>query len=168
MAVKKFRRGETTYTCSSCKKLLGKKAAKGLCRNCYQKAYKKAHPERLLRLQRAYYQRNKVAFLERIKIARKKRRAAMIQTLGGECACCGEKEPLFLCLDHIKGGGRCEYKKKGGPHGVWRRAIREGLPRDKYRVLCWNCNAVLGLYGRCPHGKLTSPIYQPKQSGSSE
>ena len=153
--------------CLSCKESLGPKSAKSLCRACYQRAYKKAHPERMLELSRAYYRRNKSAYLERIKLARKKRREQMIQTLGGKCACCGETEPLFLCLDHIKGGGRREYKKKGGPHGVWRRAIREGLPQDKYRVLCWNCNAVLGLYGFCPHGNLTSPVFRQKSDVSS-
>src|SRR3990167_9425717 len=151
---------------ASCGMDRGKKQDKGLCAKCYGKKYKSEHHERRLEIQRNYYSRNRTAFLLRMKTARKKRRSEMIKTLGGECACCHEKQMLFLCLDHIKGGGRCEYKKKGGPHGVWRRAIREGLPRDKYRVLCWNCNAVLGLYGFCPHGSLTSPVFRQKHYDS--
>lgn len=61
------------------------------------------------------------------------------------CVCCGEKERLFLSLDHVDGGGRQE-------HGdLYRRVVREGFP-PKYRVLCMNCN--LGRFrngGICPH-----------------
>jgi hypothetical protein len=29
--------------------------------------------------------------------------------------------------------------------------IRSRFPRDKYRLLCHNCNMAFGLYGYCPH-----------------
>jgi hypothetical protein len=158
----------STKPCKSCANPLGKRQAKGLCVKCYAKKYKADNRHRMLELQREYYQRNKTAFLLKIKTARKSRRTKMIADLGGKCACCGETETIFLCLDHIKGGGRRDYQNKGGVHGVWRRAIKEGLPKDKYRVLCWNCNAALGLYGHCPHGKLTSPVYHPKRDAISK
>src|SRR5712692_9579498 len=32
-------------------------------------------------------------------------RLEIINRLGGRCACCNEVEPVFLCIDHINGGG---------------------------------------------------------------
>ncbi len=72
---------------------------------------------------------------------------------------------MFLCLDHIKGWGRREYAQKGGV--AWKRAVREGLPKDRYRLLCWNCNSALGLYGRCPHSSLTAPVFRPSAFSGS-
>jgi len=133
-----------------------------MCATCYQRDWKKKHPKRTSLHAKTYYQRNKADFMRKTVARNKRRRAEMIQTLGGECACCGETELMFLCLDHIKGGGRREYTKRGGTAGVWKRAIRDGLDRLKYRVLCWNCNAALGLYGRCSHSNLTSPTFHGK------
>lgn len=154
-------------SCASCGKPLGRKSAKGLCRACYRREYKKTHRKQTLESGRAYYRRNKPAFQAKLQLARQRLRVAMIRALGGKCACCGETEVKFLCLDHIKSGGRREYENKGGPIAVWRRAIREGLPQDKYRILCWNCNAALGLLGSCPHSQLTSPVFRPQGGGSS-
>ena len=153
-------------TCLICGQPVGEKRAKGMCQKCYRKKYKADHVEQAREGQRRYYRRNPKKFCERIKQRRYQRRMEMIETLGGKCACCGETEKMFLCLDHIKGNGRRDYEKKGGPHGVWRRAIAEGLPRDKYRILCWNCNSALGLYGFCPHSNLTSPRYIPSSKNS--
>lgn len=33
---------------------------------------------------------------------------------------------------------------------VYKRVIEEGFP-DTYRLLCWNCNCAIGIYGECPH-----------------
>jgi len=135
-----------------------------MCATCYQREWKKKNPERTSAHGKTYYRRTKTEFLRRQAERNKRRRAKMIEKLGGVCACCGETEPMFLCLDHIKGGGRREYAKKGGSAGVWKRAIRDGLDRKKYRVLCWNCNAALGLYGRCIHSNLTSPTFHGKHA----
>jgi hypothetical protein len=137
-----------------------------MCATCYQRQWKAKNPTQTKLYAKRYYETNKAEFLNRIAARNRKRRTEMIQTLGGKCVCCGETELVFLCLDHIKGGGRREYQKKGGSNGVWKRAIREGLPRDKYRILCWNCNAALGLYGKCPHSNLTSPTYHAKHEAS--
>jgi len=148
-------------SCSECGGTLGKRRAKGLCHSCYHKKYTGENKLRMLELSRESYHRHAKTRMQQIKARRAQRRMEMIRLLGGKCACCGETEPIFLCLDHIKKGGRREYEKAGGPHGVWRRAIAEGLPKDKYRLLCWNCNSALGLFGYCPHSSLTSPVYRP-------
>ncbi len=68
-----------------------------------------------------------------------------------QCACCGEKEYDFLTIDHVAGGGHKQRKEIHYGH-LFRWLMRNNFP-DGYRVLCWNCNCSIGLYGRCPHSK---------------
>ena len=93
--------------------------------------------------------------------ARNKTRAYRLEALthycGGMppfCGCCGEKEFLFLCLDHIHGGGN-KHRKMIAKEGVcanstvwWLR--KHGYP-EGFQVLCHNCNMAKGFYGECPH-----------------
>ena len=149
-------------TCSVCGKEVGARRCKGMCSTCYHRAWNKSHPQARKDHGKSYYQKHRKDFLTRTAARNKARRIKMLDDLGGKCACCGERNKIFLCLDHIKGGGRREHSRKGGAQGVWKRAIKDGLPKDRYRVLCWNCNAALGLYGFCPHSKLTSPTFHGK------
>jgi hypothetical protein len=151
-----------------------KGSAKGLCRPCYNLAAKaryRADPEAVQRLRessnRSHQKHKKVRNAAMTERNRKFRRD-IIEELGGKCACCGETELIFLCLDHIKGGGRREYEKATGPLSVWRAAKREGLPRDKYRVLCWNCNSAIGMHGRCPHSDLKGPTFTDRPTSAHE
>ena len=82
----------------------------------------------------------------------RRRREETIEKLGGRCACCDENRFEFLAIDHIHGGGNKHHKRRPGG-GVLIDIKREGYPRDKYRVLCYNCNNALGIYGFCPHRK---------------
>ena len=75
---------------------------------------------------------------------RRKRREA-INGLGGVCEGCGCEEFAVLTVDHIHGGG-CAHRRALNGNGnrangaiFYNAILREGLPRDKYRVLCWNC-----------------------------
>lgn len=76
---------------------------------------------------------------------------------GLECACCGEKHIEFLSLDHKNGGGNKERKsltgsdRNGGYH-FYQLLKNAGFPnKDKYQVLCMNCQFGT-LNGRiCPH-----------------
>ena len=74
---------------------------------------------------------------------------------GGEikCACCGEKEIDFLCIDHINGNGS-EDRKRLGNKGLGIRLycyLKNNNYPEGYRVLCHNCNMALGFYKSCPH-----------------
>lgn len=75
-------------------------------------------------------------------------RAEVLAAYGGACACCGERTPDFLTLDHINGGGTAHRKATWGK--VYQQVKREGFPPG-YRVLCWNCNWAYRLMGDCPH-----------------
>lgn len=109
----------------------------------WQKTFRSRHP----------------GYQERYKDSRRSERVRLkIETLvmyGGDppvCACCNEGMLEFLTLDHTNGGGneeRRQGKHKGGAQ-QYRRLRIAGWP-DGYRVLCWNCNAAIGMYGMCPH-----------------
>ena len=74
-----------------------------------------------------------------------------INAYGGACWCCGEKEIVFLTIDHIGGGGnqhRKDNKIRAG-HSTYLWLQRNGYP-DGFRVLCWNCQFATA-QGKCPH-----------------
>ena len=62
----------------------------------------------------------------------------MIATYGGRCVICGESRWEFLTIDHINGGGTQHRASVNGNLYSWLR--RKGWPRDKYQLLCFNCN----------------------------
>jgi hypothetical protein len=77
-------------------------------------------------------------------------RSRVINEYGGRCACCGEDEPRFLTIDHIFNDGS---KDLGGkPIKLLYKLQRLGYPKDRYRVLCCNCNMGRQYAGGvCPH-----------------
>ncbi len=80
-------------------------------------------------------------------------KAEMVAAYGGACACCGEKELVFLSLDHIDGAGAAHRRSFGDNAG--RKILQElkaaGWPTDKYRVLCMNCQFGTRFGRTCPH-----------------
>ena len=106
--------------------------------------------------QKAYHKRywedNKEILKQKEKLYRFNLKLDVIKRLGGCCACCGECHPTFMTLDHIHGGGYKQRVKDNFSRTTsYNRVKMEGFPRDKYRILCWNCNAAIGLFGGCPH-----------------
>lgn len=80
-------------------------------------------------------------------------RREFIAAYGGQCACCGETEPLFLTLEHLNGDGR-EHRLRVGRNttGLLADLKHRGWPKDKYQLLCMNCNWAKGHCGGvCPH-----------------
>ena len=91
---------------------------------------------------------------ERARVSATKRRHAvrreMLEAFGSRCACCGETATAFLTLDHIAGGGKRHLLALG--HTKMMLSIkREGWPKDKYRLLCMNCNFATRGGRTCPH-----------------
>jgi len=89
---------------------------------------------------------------------RAKLKIDMLNALGWQCACCGEKNVLFLTLDHVKNDG-AQHREENNYQcqQVLYAARREGWPKDKYQVLCYNCNCVKGFFGICPHQQNITP-----------
>ncbi len=75
----------------------------------------------------------------------------IIENYGGECVCCGESEAYFLGIDHIYGGGGEE--RKCGMYGInfYRWLIKNKYPKNKYQLLCFNCNMSKGSGDKCCH-----------------
>ncbi len=79
-------------------------------------------------------------------------RREFLDAYGGRCACCGETEPRFLCLDHVNRDGVRDRAATGGRNtGIIRRLKKQGWPKDGYRLLCANCNTATAWGRVCPH-----------------
>lgn len=152
MSHKKY--GITILTCCDCGTSLDEAVYKqsgqprgGRCLNCYNKHRYKS---------RSQVERDEINLKRRkdLKVWRAAQRKKIIFTYGGKCVCCGEEEYLFLTVDHIQGRrgptGKADRREHGND-GIFRRIEREGFPKDKYRVLCFNCNCAIGFFKFCPH-----------------
>lgn len=93
------------------------------------------------------------ALAEKRAAAYKVQRTAALRAYGGPepaCVCCGEREPVFLALDHINGGGNRQHRELGG--GGFYAWLRKNNYPVGFRVLCHNCNLGRELNGGiCPH-----------------
>ena len=141
-------------------------------RNCerikadVKKRYEANRPKELER-RREYFQRNKVTMLAQSKawvkahpLEHKKFQRAYLDRLrdeviegyGGKCTCCGETLREFLTIDHIHGDGKKdgELGRRGG-RDLYRWLIENNFPKDRYQLLCMNCNWSKGCFGFCPH-----------------
>lgn len=85
---------------------------------------------------------------------RYKLKLEMLEAFGWKCQCCGEDNPHFLTMDHVMNDGRQHREEVGGFQSVevlYGAARKEGWPKDKYQLLCMNCNWAKGKWGECPH-----------------
>jgi len=78
----------------------------------------------------------------------------MLDAYGGECSCCGEKEPVFLSLEHKNGGGEAHRKRLGSGFAIWWELKRLGWPQDEYTILCHNCQRGVLRPDGCPHKRV--------------
>jgi len=79
-------------------------------------------------------------------------RAEMIAAYGGKCACCNEAQPKFLQLDHVFNDGAKDRVVNKTATKLWARLKKKGWPKDRYQLLCANCNfGKLLNGGTCPH-----------------
>lgn len=81
----------------------------------------------------------------RRKEERRALRRAVLDILGGLCACCGETEYVFLDIDHVNDDGAAERRRTNV--ATWRLALVEPA---RFQVLCRNCNWAK-FQGGCPH-----------------
>lgn len=131
----------------------------------YARYYYRKNRDRILERDREYTKKN-IAWISK-RVADKKRRMklAVKMYLGGKCACCGEREPEFLTIDHINGGGSKIRNKQGFRRNevyYWEiyRAMKAGASvSHKYQVLCSNCNLSKHLGGGvCAHKRKATAL----------
>lgn len=64
-------------------------------------------------------------------------RRQVITEYGSKCACCGLDNYDALEIDHINNDG---YLERRTIKSMMNHIIRQGFPKDKYQILCSNCN----------------------------
>ena len=88
---------------------------------------------------------------------RSRLRAEMLAAYGGSCKCCGERQPLFLQIDHVNNDGHLDRKTHRTSNKLLAHLKRNGWPQDRYQLLCANCNFGKLLNGGiCPHANVQS------------
>lgn len=80
----------------------------------------------------------------------------LLAAYGSECACCGERNPAFLTLDHKTADATKRDRKSNGKRitgtALYSMLKRRGWPKDDYQILCFNCNCGRHYTGGvCPH-----------------
>jgi hypothetical protein len=134
----------------------------GFALHCYNKRWRQSNPEKQAKHLRDTAARRRSKNPEEFKrqeAARSKAwrnreftrlKAEVYLVYGPWCNCCGEKEPLFLSLDHVDNNGNTERKVFNSLQ-LLKKIVREGFPKT-YQILCMNCNH--GKHrngGTCPH-----------------
>lgn len=160
--------------CRKCNELLtdenriksSRRTNRNVCIHCHRKYmcnYRREHIEAF----KAYQQKTELTMSAERKLRRKRRRQLssrryfeklrdeLIEAYGGCCECCKETNKEFLSIDHIYSDGRHEQKILGihGGRVLYWNLRKRGFPKDRYRLLCYNCNLSIGHYGYCPHQK---------------
>lgn len=102
-------------------------------------AYKAAHPDRVKASQLKSRDRMR-AYQRRLYV---QTRSAVIEAYGGACVCCSERNPAFLTVDHVNNDGGAGRKAGGGEGSgirLYRWLAKQRYPRDRFQLLCYNCN----------------------------
>lgn len=108
------------------------------CENERMKQWRKLRPELVVKSSRMYHANLRLGALKHYS------NGTMT------CACCSESEVLFLCLDHINGGGnahRRSLREPGSGFHLYRWLKDQGYPLG-FQVLCYNCNMAKHLLGK--------------------
>jgi hypothetical protein len=83
-------------------------------------------------------------------------RQQVLDAYGNKCACCEDAHKEFLHIDHVFGDGAEERKLIGTGVPFYKHLKELGFPKDRYRLLCANCNLARGRLGYCPHEREVS------------
>src|SRR5262245_4976935 len=84
-------------------------------------------------------------------------REEALAAYGGRCACCGETESLFLCIDHVRGNGNVHRRDLGGGKRArsgrkFYKWLKDRDYPEGFQLLCYNCNNGRHLNGGgCSH-----------------
>ena len=89
--------------------------------------------------------------IDRQRLYRRKCKEELIAAYGGKCVCCGENRFEFLTLEHTEKDGAKHKKELGNTDSIHRWIRRNGYPKGRFTILCFNCNAADFYYGQCPH-----------------
>lgn len=141
-----------------------------LCSSVKSKVWREKNKDKLKILQKKWYQNNKEKVranalrwtsehkkrhLDAANVWMKKsikvRRLEFINAYGGKCECCGESEHEFLTLEHKMKDGQAHRKQVSTTHRILGHLKKAGWPKDRYGILCCNCNFSTRFGKICPH-----------------
>ncbi len=128
---------------------------RGYCKPCTNQDNYRRTKERLADPEYAALYREGIR--RRNRAYNRRLRLGILDGYGGRCACCGETTPEFLAIDHINNDGAAHRaslsmgRKSPDPMGFYRWLRDNGYPRDRFQLLCHNCNSAKAWYGACPH-----------------
>lgn|SRR3984885_9720412 len=97
---------------------------------------------------------------EKAKAFARKAKLDVVKAYGGRCQCpggCAIALPAFLTIDHIYNDGKADRLIPGkGLSAIYRWLRANGYPKDRYRLLCYNCNMGRDKTPdkRCPHERM--------------
>ena len=135
------RNGGYTIWCKKCNRIASK---------FNSRIYRKKHAQRCKESQKLYRSNNKEKVSARGKAYYQNIRKQVFDFYGRICVCCGETKEEFMSIDHIFNDGST-HRKKYGRSNIYLWLIQSKFPKDRFQVLCHNCNMAKGLYGKCPH-----------------
>jgi hypothetical protein len=92
------------------------------------------------------------------RLRRQRVRKEAIQRLGGQCECCGLTVWEFLAIDHRYNDGAAERASGAGASRTAQLVRQVANPKERYRLLCHNCNMALDFYSYCPHQAVQRPV----------
>lgn len=122
------------------------------CKSCCKEAARRWHARNPEKVKAKYRRRVERGIYQKVV---RHLRSEVIEAYGSKCACCGETETKFLVIDHIFNDGaqhRRDHKLTAG-YKFYAWLKRWGFPKDRFQLLCWNCNIAKGRFGECPHIK---------------
>ncbi len=139
-------------------------------KSAYMKKWIASNGDKIRACRRKYWHSNK-AFRDRCAILSKKWlaenrqhwyatvknylirvRKQVIDSYGGECVCCKEKNYGFLTIEHLKHDAKND--RKGQKLYAW--LLKNGCPKDRYTILCMNCNWATRNGKICPHKQINT------------
>lgn len=92
-----------------------------------------------------YFKNNRHRFAHYAARTRDNLKLEMIEAYGGCCVGCGNDDWEVLSLDHIHDDAYTEKEEFGvsarGGHKHYGRLKAAGWPKDRFQLLCYNCNA---------------------------
>ena len=102
-----------------------------------------------------YYQKNKEKRNNQSKQRAKENEKELFRLMKNMCKCCGETDPMYLQIDHVKNDGYLDKNQSGSRICVkYKMKLYHENPK-RFQLLCANCNVAKAKNG----GKL----YKPKK-----
>ena len=110
------------------------------CQNNECQKWRQNNRQRANQLARKWYRNNPGHYHG---VTTKHRRKLRIETLieyGGKCVKCGIDDLDVLDIDHVYNDGAKDRKKNLFAYNLYRELKKKGYPKDRYQILCKNCN----------------------------